>query len=77
MNYLYGFMSAGLVYSFLHWVLPDMKLDAFVQNDSSPKELQQLYGGRWDVTVAEASETSADRPWTAQEKGSEPATVSV
>lgn len=51
MNYLYGFLSSALVYSLLHWALPDKKFDAFIKDGASAGE---LYHGRWELTVAEA-----------------------
>lgn len=54
MNYLYGFLSSAVVYSLLHWAVPDKRLDAFLKGSASAKELQQLYSGRWDLTEAQA-----------------------
>lgn len=54
MNYLYGFLSSTLVYSLLHWALPDKKFDAFIKDSASAGELLELYHRRWELTVAEA-----------------------
>lgn len=61
MNYLYGFLSAAVVYSSLHWIISDNRIDRFVRQDSTPKELQQLYSDRWDVTVGESPESVDER----------------
>lgn len=53
LNYLYGFAVSGGLYILLHWAFPDAKSSAFVAESPSAKELQELYGQRWDVTLAE------------------------
>lgn len=56
MNYLYGFLSSAAVYFLLHWAVPDMKLDTFIKSGLSAHELQQLYDGRWQVTMGQTPE---------------------
>ncbi|KAH7153467.1 NCS1 nucleoside transporter family protein [Dactylonectria macrodidyma] len=53
LNYLYGFLASGLVYSLLHFVFPDAKSDEFVRSSPSAKALQQQFQIRWDVTLGE------------------------
>ncbi|GKT56686.1 NCS1 nucleoside transporter family protein [Colletotrichum tofieldiae] len=53
MSYLYGLLSSGLVYALLHKVFPARALDAFVRDAPSPRELQEMQKGKWDVTLAE------------------------
>ncbi|RDW93374.1 nucleobase cation symporter-1 family protein [Aspergillus mulundensis] len=48
-NYLYGFLVSAAVHAFLHWAVPDSKLDAFVKGDMSAREVQALYQERWEV----------------------------
>lgn len=76
MNYLYGFLSSAAVYSVLHCVLPDNKLSDFIHSGDSVKETQQLYHGRWDVTLAEAPDV-LDRGFDGQTKGPKSAAASV
>ena len=54
LNYVYGFMASAFAYALLHRLVSDQKLDAFVQENTSAKEVQDLYHGRWDITYAEA-----------------------
>ncbi|KAM5359734.1 hypothetical protein ACJZ2D_014261 [Fusarium nematophilum] len=77
MNYLYGFLSSAFVYALLHWAVPDKKLDAFVRESPSAKELQQLYNGRWDVTMAEAPGGHSESHSEGNGKGPESRTTSV
>ncbi|KAI5456583.1 permease for cytosine/purines, uracil, thiamine, allantoin-domain-containing protein [Mariannaea sp. PMI_226] len=49
LNYLYGFLSSGLVYWLLHLVVPDQRLDGFVRESPSAKVLQEEYQERWDM----------------------------
>ncbi|GJC89774.1 transporter aclS [Colletotrichum liriopes] len=53
MSYLYGLLSSGLVYALLHKVFPARALYAFVRDAPSPRELQEMQKGKWDVTLAE------------------------
>ncbi|KAL6233633.1 hypothetical protein BDW75DRAFT_251916 [Aspergillus navahoensis] len=56
MNYLYGFLASAAVHTFLHRVVPDQKLDAFVK-DGIPAKAQRLYGdGRLEVVLAQSPE---------------------
>ncbi|KAL2825672.1 hypothetical protein BJY01DRAFT_154684 [Aspergillus pseudoustus] len=50
-NYLYGFFVSAAVHTFLHWALPDRKLDAFVKDGTPAREVQAFYEARWDGTV--------------------------
>ncbi|KAH8591719.1 permease for cytosine/purines, uracil, thiamine, allantoin-domain-containing protein [Bisporella sp. PMI_857] len=61
MNYPYGFLSSGFAYALLHYVVPDDSFDAFVQNSSTAKEVQQLCDDRWDIPYIEALEVDDNR----------------
>ncbi|KAI8683426.1 Fungal-trans domain-containing protein [Fusarium keratoplasticum] len=78
LNYMYGFMASAFVYALLHRLVPDQKLDAFVQESPSAKEVQALYDGRWDITYAEAGTQIEDSPPPADpRKGAASVTTSV
>ncbi|KAF7552927.1 hypothetical protein G7Z17_g3992 [Cylindrodendrum hubeiense] len=74
LNYLYGFLASGLVYSLLHFVFPDAKSAEFVRNSPSAKELQQQYETRWDVTLAEMPELHDSSSDTSKHMGLETTT---
>lgn len=76
MNYLYGFLASAAVYSVLHWVLPDKKFNEFVQGGESAKEIQRLYNGKWDVTIAQAPDV-LEQVYEGNGKHPESATASV
>ena len=69
MNYLYGFLSGAMVYSLLHWVVPDKTLDTFVKSNTSVKELRLFYSSHWDVIMAETPEVFEEQVLVQQEKG--------
>lgn len=48
LNYLYGFLSSGLVYIALHMVFPDASLNAFVKDSTTPQEAMVYYRRKWD-----------------------------
>ncbi|KAL4935176.1 hypothetical protein BDV06DRAFT_234578 [Aspergillus oleicola] len=52
-NYLYGFLVSAAVHTFLHWVIPDRKLDSFVKDATPAKEIQALYNSRWEVAAGQ------------------------
>ncbi|KAL4793049.1 permease for cytosine/purines, uracil, thiamine, allantoin-domain-containing protein [Aspergillus venezuelensis] len=52
-NYLYGFLVSAAVHTFLHWAIPDRKLDSFVKGATPAKEIQALYDSRWGVLVGQ------------------------
>ncbi|KAL4911463.1 hypothetical protein BDW74DRAFT_184788 [Aspergillus multicolor] len=52
-NYLYGFLVSAAVHTFLHWAVPDKKLDGFVNGGMSAREVQALYHERWDGQVVD------------------------
>ncbi|KAK1463054.1 hypothetical protein CCUS01_08459 [Colletotrichum cuscutae] len=56
MSYIYGLLSSGLVYAFLHWLFPARILNAFVKDAPSARELQEMQQGKRDVTLAETPE---------------------
>ncbi|KAL4874958.1 permease for cytosine/purines, uracil, thiamine, allantoin-domain-containing protein [Aspergillus karnatakaensis] len=54
LNYLYGFLSSAAVHTFLHWAVPDKRLDAFVKDGMSARDLQRIYEGEGgEVVVAQ------------------------
>lgn len=78
LNYMYGFMASAFVYALLHRLVPDQKLDAFVQESPPAKEVQALYDDRWDITYAEAGTQIEDSPRPADpRKGAASVTTSV
>lgn len=77
MNYLYGFLSSALMYSVLHWTVPNKSLDAFVKGSTSSGELQRLYSDNWDITVGHAPESFDESISAQNDKGSCTAKVSV
>jgi NCS1 family nucleobase:cation symporter-1 len=50
LNYLYGFLSSGLVYIVLHMVFPDASLNAFVKDSTSPQEAMVYYRRKWEYS---------------------------
>lgn len=60
MNYLYGFLSSGLVYTVLHWVFPAGRLDAFVRNAGTPGELQRENRQRLEHLSLENASSKSD-----------------
>lgn len=58
LNYLFGFLTSGLLFILVHWAFPDEKTASFVSESPSAKELQQLYGQRWNVTLADVPDVS-------------------
>ncbi|KAF4975216.1 hypothetical protein FZEAL_7973 [Fusarium zealandicum] len=77
LNYLYGFLASGFMYSLLHIVVPDKTLDAFVRDNPSAKELQQLYDGRWDIAYADGDVADVELDTEENGKGSDSATTSA
>lgn len=77
LNYLYGFLVSALVYSLLHFVFPDQKLDAFVRESPSAKELQQTYDDRWAIVTAENPSVCESISGEGSGKGLEAKTESV
>lgn len=68
LNYLYGFLSSGLVYALLHRAFPARKLDGFVRDAMSARDLQRHYRDRWD---SEPSDAPVWRGEACGEKGAE------
>lgn len=75
MNYLYGFLSSAFIYSLLHWTFPDRKLDAFIQESSTHRELRQLYSDRWDIHEGEVVGSPEER--LSEKHGKSPSSVTV
>ncbi|KAF5026732.1 hypothetical protein F66182_1150 [Fusarium sp. NRRL 66182] len=57
LNYLFGFVVSAVVYYGLHLTVPDKKFNAFVKDDRSALDVQQVYDDRWDITYAQESES--------------------
>ncbi|KAF3764076.1 NCS1 nucleoside transporter family protein [Cryphonectria parasitica EP155] len=49
MNYLYGFLSSGLVYIVLHRVFPSSKLSAFVKDSTTAEQTMAYYRQKWEM----------------------------
>ncbi|KAL4972736.1 permease for cytosine/purines, uracil, thiamine, allantoin-domain-containing protein [Aspergillus desertorum] len=49
LNYLYGFLVSAAAHAFLHWAVPDRKLNAFVKSGMPASEIQALSNERWEV----------------------------
>ncbi|KAH7310666.1 NCS1 nucleoside transporter family protein [Stachybotrys elegans] len=52
LNYLFGFVTSGVLYYLLHLIFPDAKVHEFVQTAANPKELQRSYREIWEAAVA-------------------------
>lgn len=59
-NYLYGFLSSGLVYTLLHIVFPAREVDAFVKESPSAREVQRHYQDRWEVELSQTAHVLDD-----------------
>jgi nucleobase:cation symporter-1, NCS1 family len=77
LNYLYGFLVSASIYSLLHFVFPDQKLNAFVRDSPSAKELQQTYDERWAIVTGENSSVSESVSGEGSSKGLQAKTQSV
>lgn len=77
LNYLYGFLASASVYSLLHFVFPDQKLDAFVRDSPSAKEVQQAYDESWAIVTAENSSVTGSILGEGLGKGMQAKTQSV
>ena len=60
LNYLYGFLSSAGVYVLLHWLFPARNVDRFIRTSPSPREVQQFYADRGEVTLDQAVQTLSD-----------------
>ncbi|PHH87208.1 hypothetical protein CDD83_9184 [Cordyceps sp. RAO-2017] len=56
LNYMYGYLVSGLIYTALHRLFPVRAIDDFVQQPTSALELQLYYREQWDTPSPEASD---------------------
>ncbi|KAH7074987.1 NCS1 nucleoside transporter family protein [Paraphoma chrysanthemicola] len=57
LNYLFGFLTSGLVYYLLHIIFPARLVDTFVRSAGNPAEVQRLSREQWDVLPAQDTES--------------------
>ncbi|KAF5611922.1 uncharacterized protein FSUBG_1949 [Fusarium subglutinans] len=69
LNYLFGFIVSAAVYYGLHIVVPDKKLDAFIKDGTTAKEVQAVYDERWDMTYSESEPGSTEEHSFQRNKG--------
>ncbi|KAA8650854.1 nucleobase cation symporter-1 family protein [Aspergillus tanneri] len=49
LNYLYGFLSSGVVYTVLHFVFPASRVQEFVSSYVTSKEVRRYYEDKWET----------------------------
>ncbi|KAL3437841.1 permease for cytosine/purines, uracil, thiamine, allantoin-domain-containing protein [Aspergillus tetrazonus] len=65
-NYLYGFLVSAAVHAFLHWLIPDWKLHAFVTDNTPASEIQELSNARWDIFDGHPGEQVEEEVYSAK-----------
>ncbi|PFH54977.1 hypothetical protein XA68_11278 [Ophiocordyceps unilateralis] len=58
LNYLYGYLASGAVFTILHRLFPARAVDDFVRQPETARQLQQHYRELWDDVSSEPSQAS-------------------